>query len=261
LVEGGLTAELRAAGLSSKPSPMVVLVFLASAVFGGLAVWLVTREPAPVVIESLLEAPPPEPSHPAVGAVAEEKKTVAETTVVEEKKPVVSAVVDEKKPTSRADRNERNDRTEKKKKEREREPTPSRGGGVLVLESVPRGLTVVRGDDVLGKTPLSATSLPAGKHTLKLSNKAFGISKTISVEIKRGERTEQSITVGRGTLKVLSRPWADVFINGVAKGKTPLDTPVYEGMHEVRLVNPEAGERIQKVDVKSGEEKEVKVRF
>jgi hypothetical protein len=29
----------------------------------------------------------------------------------------------------------------------------------------------------------------------------------------------------------------------------------------VRLVNPEAGERIQKVDVKSGEEKEVKVRF
>jgi eukaryotic-like serine/threonine-protein kinase len=281
LVEGGLTKELRAAGLGSKPSPMVVMVFLASAIFGGLAVWLVTRDPYPVVIESMIEPSPP-PVQPVTNVQA--GQPVEPARPIEDRRPLIEPVVEEKKQTAaerkaaeRAERAEREkaERAEKKaaKKERDRDrgerdrdrdrdrDKPVSGGGTLSLESVPRGLTVARGDDVIGKTPLSNQALPSGKHTLKLTNKALGISKTITVEIKRGERTEEAINVGRGTLKVLSRPWADVFINGVAKGKTPLDTPVYEGQHEVRLVNPEAGERIQKVDIKAGEDKEIKVRF
>lgn len=272
LVEGGLTKELRAAGLGSKPSYAVVLVFIASAVFGGLAVWLVTRESPPVIIElsEPLEAPIEQPiverapvrpieqpaQQPAQQAVQPPAQQAVQPVVAVVQQPVEPVQVEEK----------RHEKREKKRKGREREDrdrsaeTP-KGGGQLSLETIPRGLTVTRGDDVLGKTPLTGLPLSPGKHTLKLSNKQFGISKTITVEIKRGDRTEESITVGRGTLKVLSRPWADVFINGVAKGKTPLDTPVYEGQHEVRLVNPESGERIQKVDVKAGEEKEIKVRF
>lgn len=262
LVDNGLTSELAAAGIGQKWSPMVMLVFLASAVFGGLAVWLVTREPEAVLIENLVE-PAFTLNEPNADKKIERSvealpvQKASEPVVVQPvvNEPVQTAVVEEKKLPR-----------EKKKRGRDRDREEVResrvvGGGSLSLETSPRGLTVTRGDDVLGKTPLAAVSLPPGKHTLKLSNKALGISRTMTVEIKKGERTEESLTVGRGTLKVNSRPWSEVFINGVSKGKTPLDTPVYEGAHEVRLVNPEAGERIQKVEIKAGEEREVKVRF
>jgi serine/threonine-protein kinase len=262
LVDNGLTSELRAAGIGSKWSPMVMLVFLASAVFGGLAVLLITKEPEPVLIETLIEPQPFTLNDPkdrkvekSLEALPAQKTTVADAPVNE---PVQTAVVGEKKPRDREGREPR----EKKRRNKDRdEPRSVSGGGQLSIESTPRGLTVMRGDDVLGKTPIASVSLPPGKHTLRLFNKAFGISKTMVVEIKKGERSDESFVVGRGTLKVNSRPWSEVFINGVSKGKTPLDAPVYEGTHEVRLVNPEAGERIQKVDIKAGEEKDVKVRF
>jgi hypothetical protein len=52
-----------------------------------------------------------------------------------------------------------------------------------------------------------------------------------------------------------------VFVDGVSKGKTPLETPIYEGTHEVRLSNPEVGERIQRIDVKAGATEDLRVKF
>lgn len=136
-----------------------------------------------------------------------------------------------------------------------------RGGGHLTLATTPRGLTAKLGDKSLGTTPLEAVDVPAGKHTILLTSPKLGISKTVVVEVKKDQLTTQAIAIGKATIKVNSRPWADVFIDGQAVGKTPLQRPVYEGRHEVKLVNPESGERIQIVDVGSNEEREVKVKF
>jgi serine/threonine-protein kinase len=138
---------------------------------------------------------------------------------------------------------------------------PAVGGGTLTLTSVPRGLSVSIDEKPFGKTPLVGVNVPAGSHTVKLVNKQLGILKTMPVRITKGMLTTETMTVGKGTLKVNSRPWADVFVDGVSKGKTPLETPIYEGMHEVRLVSPEAGERIQKVEVKTGATEDVRVKF
>ena len=69
--------------------------------------------------------------------------------------------------------------------------------------------------------------------------------KIVSIEVKKDQLTTQTVAIGKSVLKVNSRPWADVFVDGQSVGKTPVQRPVYEGRHEVKLVNPESGERIQ----------------
>jgi hypothetical protein len=121
---------------------------------------------------------------------------------------------------------------------------------------------VVRlGNRTLGKTPLAGVALPPGHHTLHVSNPALGISKTITLEAPEEGVINENFAVGKATIKVNSRPWAEVFIDGHSVGNTPIQRPVYEGKHEVKLVNPEAGERIELVELKPGEEKDLRVKF
>jgi serine/threonine protein kinase len=133
--------------------------------------------------------------------------------------------------------------------------------GRLSLNTMPRGLEVRVGDRVLGKTPLDEVPLAPGRHLLTLADAKLGISRTLEVEIAASETTRRTLQLERGKLRVNARPWADVFVDGVAVGKTPLEHPVYEGRHEVRLVNPELGERLQTVNVGPNDTKDIKVKF
>jgi serine/threonine-protein kinase len=258
--ETGLTNELRAAGLG-RFNPMVLLVFALSALAGGLAVFFATREDRSTVVIEVPSTPPERLAVPTEVPPAQPTKPIeppppAEPAPkIEEPAPTTVAA----KTTSK--REKKRERAAERERERERERPAAAHTGTLAMTSTPRGLTVMLENDVLGKTPLAGAPLPAGTHTLKLVHKSLGISKKVTVKIAKGETTTETLTVGKGTLKVNSRPWSEVHVDGVLKGKTPLEIPIYEGMHEVRLVSPEAGERIQKVEIAAGETEDVRVRF
>lgn len=144
---------------------------------------------------------------------------------------------------------------------RGRHPVDPASAGTLNLSTVPRGLAVTLGDRPLGRTPLVDVVLPAGTHTLRVSNRRLGIVRDLTVHVARGQHTAETMTIGKGTLKVNARPWAEVYVDGVSRGKTPLEMPIYEGTHELRLVTEAGEERIQRIEVKTGATEDVRVKF
>ena len=67
-----------------------------------------------------------------------------------------------------------------------------RGVGTLNLLAIPAADVFLRGQP-LGRTPLMGHELPAGRHRLTL--RATGVEKTITVRIRPGRRTVQSVSL------------------------------------------------------------------
>jgi len=57
-----------------------------------------------------------------------------------------------------------------------------------------------------------------------------------------------------GVLRINSRPWSQVYVDGHLVGNTPLlNFPVKAGSHKLKLVNPQLGmKKSLSVSVKSG---------
>ncbi|CAG37302.1 protein kinase domain-containing protein [Desulfotalea psychrophila] len=96
---------------------------------------------------------------------------------------------------------------------------------ILVVSSRPEGAIVYFDKRNLGKTPLTATNLPAGTHTLRVEKEYYvdALAEVTLVDdqvVKRDYVLEQ----GRGTITVLSEPpGADVFIDGkLQREQTPV---------------------------------------
>jgi eukaryotic-like serine/threonine-protein kinase len=70
--------------------------------------------------------------------------------------------------------------------------TKPMGTGFLTLKTTPWSV-IFEGGTQLGMTPLSRVSLPAGKHTLRAVNEPQKMEKTLTVEIRPGETTSQSV--------------------------------------------------------------------
>ena len=100
-------------------------------------------------------------------------------------------------------------------------------------------------------------------HTLSIANKSLGIQKTVRVTVSEIGVAEEKIVFGRGMVRVVSRPWATVYVDGVEKGRTPIQFAVYEGEHTLRLVSGEStDERIFPINVKAGDpEKLITIKF
>ncbi len=63
-----------------------------------------------------------------------------------------------------------------------------------------------------------------------------------------------------GRLKVTAKPWAQVFIDGRARGPSPVTAELSPGLHRVLLVNPELGVREKRrVRVVSGKLRELRI--
>ena len=141
-------------------------------------------------------------------------------------------------------------------------PAPKVALGQLALSTVPKGLTVRLGSKTLGKTPLANVSIPAGNHKLTISSKTFGISKSMNISVSDGGSVTRKLVFARGTIKVLSRPSANVSINGKSKGMSPTKKlPMYEGKHEVRLTTNDGREETRIINLKGGQNEIVKVVF
>src|SRR5262249_39759262 len=76
-----------------------------------------------------------------------------------------------------------------------------------------------------------------------------------AADAAQAKKEELAAAKNAGTLRINSRPWAQVFVDGSLVGNTPqMGIQLKPGAHEVRLVNPQfAMQKTFKVNVRAGE--------
>ncbi|MBK7857669.1 MAG: serine/threonine protein kinase [Archangiaceae bacterium] len=132
---------------------------------------------------------------------------------------------------------------------------PPRGGkqkpvGYLSMTGNISG-QVFNGRKLLGALPLQHVAVAPGKLQLSVVNRVLGLEKRVALTVAAEKETTFELTVGKGFINVNAQPWAEVWLDGVSLGQTPLSREVWEGTHGVRLVGPEK-EKSLSVTVKAG---------
>jgi serine/threonine-protein kinase len=79
-------------------------------------------------------------------------------------------------------------------------------------------------------------------------------SRRLTVSIRSGRETREVVTLGKGKVKLLIRPWATVFLDGKKIGQTPFPpVEVEAGVHHLLLVNEDLHVRRERsVEVRPG---------
>jgi hypothetical protein len=86
--------------------------------------------------------------------------------------------------------------------------------------------------------------LPAGRHELKLSNRALGFEEVRTVELTPGQRLTLSVTPPQSSISVTATEPSEVWLDNFKLGDTPLpDTPATLGTHELVVRRAAGGER------------------
>ncbi len=117
---------------------------------------------------------------------------------------------------------------------------------------VPFDMQVLEDGRLVGTTGTDKLMLPAGHHTLELTNVTYEVDEPIVVDIAAGKIVAPTVAIPNGKLSINVTPWADVLLDGQAIGTTPLanlNVPV--GTHEIICRHPQLGERRQTVIVKA----------
>jgi hypothetical protein len=105
-----------------------------------------------------------------------------------------------------------------------------------LLVNAPIELTITEGTRVIRLDDRGQAMLPPGPHELRLENRALGYQEVRQVEVRPGEMARLSIVPPRSTLNLTATAPAEVWLDGVAVGQTPLaDLAVEIGTHDVRL--------------------------
>ena len=181
---------------------------------------LLMRQPANAAATVVANSPSPEATRvttppPSVAAPAADSKAPPATPAVDQIKAAASA---------------------------------QRSGGLRLV--APFELKVVQGDRVFGSTADGPIIAAAGTYQVELINTAYGYSSRRSLTFRPGQITNLDISIPPGRLSVNAQPWAEISIDGQARGETPLaNLSVPVGPHEIVFRHPELGERRQTVTV------------
>jgi hypothetical protein len=86
--------------------------------------------------------------------------------------------------------------------------------------------------------------LPPGPHDLRLVNRTLAYDQVHHVEVKPGEIAQLAVPLPRSTLSVTANEPAEVWVDGVRIGSTPLaDAPVDVGTRDIVVKRAAGGER------------------
>ena len=123
--------------------------------------------------------------------------------------------------------------------------------GWLTIQS-PIDMDIMEDGRILGSTRMERVMLPVGSHRIELANPALEFTIARTVQIAAGRTANVAIARPSGRLSVNAVPWADVSLDGVSIGTTPLgEMAVPIGAHELVFRHPQLGERRQTVTVKA----------
>jgi hypothetical protein len=113
----------------------------------------------------------------------------------------------------------------------------------------------------IGSTEESRLMLPPGRHQITFSNKELGYTSSQQVEIEPGEVKTINLDP-RGTVNLNATPWAEVWLDGLKLGDTPLaGTSVPLGLREFVFKNPQFGEKKISATIKASANAPVIVDF
>jgi len=112
----------------------------------------------------------------------------------------------------------------------------------------PFPVEVIESDEMVGTSGAAKIMLAAGKHALVLRNQTFGYEEARTIDIVPGAVASVTVIPPMGRLNVNARPWADVLIDGVVAGQTPLaNIEIAAGPHEITFRHPQLGERTERI--------------
>lgn len=115
-------------------------------------------------------------------------------------------------------------------------------------------LDVYEDDRLIGNTVAGRLPLPVGTHVLTLRHDQLGFRTTRRVVVAEGKSTTTVVELPNGLVRVLVQPWAEVWIDGKALGRSPVQNiPVPIGTHDVVLRHPELGEHRHRLTVSVNE--------
>ncbi len=108
---------------------------------------------------------------------------------------------------------------------------------------------IAQGGDIVGSSAAPRVMMPSGRHEMTFTNTDLGFEDRRQVEIRPGATT--TVRLGAvAALNINARPWADVAVDGVSIGQTPIaNHSLPLGSHLVVFRHPELGERRQTVVV------------
>jgi hypothetical protein len=112
---------------------------------------------------------------------------------------------------------------------------------------------IYESNELLGSTEVGRLMLPAGRHTLRLVNTALQFEQVQTVEVLAGQTRVLNVAPPNGLISINAIPWAQVWIDGTARGDTPignLSLPI--GTHEIVFRHPQYGEQRRSVTVTLG---------
>ncbi len=110
---------------------------------------------------------------------------------------------------------------------------------------------IAQGADIVGSSSVPRVMMAAGQHEMTFSNAELGFLDRRQVEVRPGATTTVRLDAV-ATLNINARPWADVAVDGVSLGQTPIaNHSLPLGSHLVVFRHPELGERRQTVVVTS----------
>jgi hypothetical protein len=104
--------------------------------------------------------------------------------------------------------------------------------------------------------------ITAGRHDLELVNQSLNFSTIVPVDIEAGRGLVLRVVLPAGKVSVTATPPAEVLIDGLRQGRTPLDDiPVPIGPHQVTFRHPELGEQTRSVVVTASSPQRISVDF
>ena len=118
-------------------------------------------------------------------------------------------------------------------------------------------------DTLIGESPPGLqTKVAPGEYTLTLSNPQLP-SITKQIEIKGAQDIQINLLEEVSYLSFIVNPWAEVLVDGVLHGTTPLKDPLIlsPGKHEIKLHNPYYEDYIDTLNLERGDTTQVKFKF
>lgn len=107
---------------------------------------------------------------------------------------------------------------------------------------------------VIGTSRSDRTMLASGRYDLLLANERVGYTERQTVTILPGQLRTLRIQIPAGQVSFNARPWANVTVDGMAVGETPLgNLPMSAGVHQVVFTHPELGQRRVEAIVQAGQ--------
>jgi hypothetical protein len=151
--------------------------------------------------------------------------------------------------------------------------------GTLSVVTTPRAQVYID-DKPVGRSPLKGLSVTRGHHRVAYESKAQGTRVEFDVLIREGKKVDCSYDFGKGenncteerakgtaekpptSIDMVSEPASEVYLDGKWIGKSPVKkVHVGEGFHQVEFRHPDYESILREVDVKPGENVQVKGTF